>query len=130
MLRTVLSALMLLTPSLASAEVLNGIFRTEANEEGNYLEVTFGSCDSNTSLTCGVITRAIQVDTPNPDYEHLGRIIVADMEGDGMSWSEGTIWAPDDDKTYNSKMALSGNTLTVEGCVFFICRGQDWERLN
>jgi uncharacterized protein (DUF2147 family) len=130
MLRTTLAALIALSPTLAFAEVLNGVYRTEANEEGNYLEVTFGPCDSNASLTCGVITRAVDGQGATSDYEHLGRTIVADMEGDGSEWSDGTIWAPDDDKTYNSNMELNGTTLTVEGCVFFICRGQDWEAVN
>ena len=49
--------------------------------------------------------------------------------GDG-TYSGGKIWAPDRDKTYNSKMALSGDTLTVSGCVIGICRDQDWQRVE
>jgi len=54
------------------------------------------------------------------------------MVPDGANeWGDGTIWAPDDDKTYDSSMELSGNTLEVSGCVLggIICRGQDWTRL-
>ena len=46
------------------------------------------------------------------------------------NWAQGTIWAPDQDKTYDSKMSLSGNTLEVSGCVLFICRSQNWTRMN
>ena len=48
----------------------------------------------------------------------------------GGSYSGGKIWAPDTDKTYRSKMTLSGNALKVSGCVGPICRGQTWTRLN
>ena len=130
MLRTALAAALILTPTLASAEILEGVYRTEANEEGAYLEVTFGACESDASLTCGTITRAMTPDGPGEDYEHLGRLIVENMEGGPTEWSDGTIWAPDDDETYRSNMELSGTTLAVEGCFLFICRGQNWEAVN
>ncbi|MEM9794644.1 MAG: DUF2147 domain-containing protein, partial [Pseudomonadota bacterium] len=44
--------------------------------------------------------------------------------------SGGQIWAPDDDKTYRSNMALDGDSLKVEGCVAIFCRGQTWTRVN
>ena len=56
-----------------------------------------------------------------------------DMSADGDGYySGGKIWAPDADKTYSSKMSLSGSTLVVKGCVAggLICRGQDWTRLK
>ena len=66
-------------------------------------------------------------------YEHVGKRMIWDMKsaGDG-SYSGGKIWAPDKDKTYKSKMSLSGNKLTVKGCVAggAICRGQTWTKVN
>jgi uncharacterized protein (DUF2147 family) len=50
-------------------------------------------------------------------------------EGDG-EYSGGKIWAPDRDKVYSSKMALSGETLEVSGCVLVVCRAQSWTRVN
>jgi len=72
-----------------------------------------------------------KLDTKRRD-EIVGKTIIADMVPDGANeWGDGTIWAPDDDKTYDSSMELSGNTLEVSGCVLggIICRGQDWTRL-
>ena len=55
---------------------------------------------------------------------------MADGEG---SWSSGTIWAPDRDKTYRAKMEmLSADQMKVSGCVAggLICRGQTWLRVK
>jgi len=49
---------------------------------------------------------------------------------DGVSFSGGTIWDPEKDKIYKSKIEFSGDDLDVEGCIGFICIGQDWKRLN
>jgi len=47
------------------------------------------------------------------------------------SYAGGTIWAPDKNKTYKSKMKLGGNgSLVVKGCVAFVCRSQTWTPLN
>ena len=117
--------------SAASAEI-SGLFKTEANEDGNYITVNFGTCEDNPSLYCGTIAGAYNSDDEaNEEYEHLDRKIVWKMEHVGQgNFEGGMIWAPDTDKTYNSQMELNGNTLTVEGCILFICRGQDWTRVQ
>jgi uncharacterized protein (DUF2147 family) len=44
--------------------------------------------------------------------------------------SGGTIWGPEHDKTYKSKMTLKGDDLDVEGCISIVCSGQDWKGFN
>ena len=57
--------------------------------------------------------------------------MIFDMVADGENkWDDGEIWAPDSDETYSSNMELKGDVLRVEGCVLFICRGQDWTQVN
>ena len=57
--------------------------------------------------------------------------MVKDMKSDdGANYSGGTIWDPEKDKIYKSKMHLKGNVLDVEGCVSIICSGQDWKRVR
>jgi uncharacterized protein (DUF2147 family) len=46
------------------------------------------------------------------------------------AYKGGKIWHPSTGKTFKSKMALSGNTLKVSGCVGPICRKQTWSRVN
>jgi uncharacterized protein (DUF2147 family) len=83
---------------------------------------------------CGTIAKAFDAGAaPSTEYAHLGKPIIRDMAAAGSgAYDGGTIWAPDTDKTYRSRMALSGNTLEVKGCVAggLICRGQNWTRVN
>jgi uncharacterized protein (DUF2147 family) len=54
-----------------------------------------------------------------------------DMESsDGTSFSDGTIWDPEHDKTYKLKMTLKDDDLDVKGCISFICSGEDWKRVK
>ncbi|MEO1688229.1 MAG: DUF2147 domain-containing protein [Pseudomonadota bacterium] len=116
-------------PALADVE---GVWKTESNDEGSYLEVTVAPCAADAGLMCGTITRAHSgTGEDASQYPHLGRLIIMDMAPDGPNqWDDGRIWAPDDDETYSSNMELKGDVLNVEGCVLIICRGQDWTRVR
>lgn len=123
------ASLALATPALA--DPVQGVWKTAEGEEGGYLLVRMAPCGS---AICGTIDTAFdKTGKPSPDYAHLGKRMIWDMkaEGDG-SYGGGKIWAPDSDKTYRSKMQLSGNKLEVKGCVAggMICRGQDWTRVK
>ncbi|MEM6439256.1 MAG: DUF2147 domain-containing protein [Pseudomonadota bacterium] len=122
----------LLSPAAWASNAADGVWRTEANDEGSYLEVTIAPCASDAAKTCGTITRAYSgVGEDGAQYPHLGRLIIEDMVPDGANaWTDGSIWAPDDDRTYRSNMELQGDVLNVEGCVLVICRGQDWTRVE
>ena len=119
------------------ADVVTGIFQTEKNEEGNYLHVKFGACAKDKNKTCGTIKTAFRKGAKNSGYENLGKLIVWDMidKGNGQ-YANGKIWDPssnNDDgskKIYNSKMSLSGNTLSVSGCILIFCKAQNWTKVN
>ncbi|MBB5516780.1 uncharacterized protein (DUF2147 family) [Rubricella aquisinus] len=131
MKKLTLAALIALMPASAIAEAAHGMWASERNEEGNWIEVNIQPCAGDAALTCGTIARAMSATGENTEYEHTGRMIIEDMEVlDATRYANGTIWAPDDDKTYKSNMQVNGDTLTVKGCVLFICRGQDWTRVN
>ena len=120
-----------LVAGAAAADPVAGIWRTAEGEEGGYLHVQIAPCGS---AICGTINNAFdENDALSTDYEHLGKKMIWDMKagGDGY-YSGGKIWAPDSDKTYTSKMQLSGNSLEVKGCVAggLICRGQNWTRIK
>lgn len=131
MKHTILSAAAALTLSVtgAFAQDTLGIWKTEANDEGNYLEVEIAPCGG---ALCGTIVGAKNTSGTNNDtYEHLGKPMVTGMVPDGTNeWTDGEIWDPSEDKRYSSNMELKGDVLVVEGCIFFICRGQDWTRAN
>ena len=127
-MKRILLALALVLPGFATAGALTGVFQTEPGDSGGFLHVGMAPCVDDVELTCGTILRAYTVDgAQDNEYEHLGKPIVWAMEDRGNGrWGRGKIWAPDRDKTYDSKMSMNGNVLQVKGCVAFICRNQNW----
>ena len=116
----------------ALADPIDGLWKTEAGDEGSYLHVSIQPCGS---ATCGTIDSAYDASGDQLlDFEHLGKQMIWDMTPDGDSaYGGGKIWAPDRDKTYGSKMQLEGqNKLIVKGCVAggLICRSQTWTRVQ
>jgi len=117
-------------PTIAAASSANGVWSTEKDDQGAYLEVTVAPCESKATLTCGVISKAFTKSGEDPDYANLGKLIIKDMKdhGDG-TYSKGTIWDPVKDKVYKSKMEVKGDELDVDGCISVICQGQHWQRV-
>jgi len=115
-----------------AADPVDGLWKTQPGDTGGYLHVSISECGS---AICGTIDSAFDGNGDQQlNYENLGKQIIWDMvpEGGG-SYDNGKIWAPDRDKTYNSKMTLdSQNQLTVKGCVAggLVCRGQTWTRVQ
>jgi len=129
MRRLILAVTVAATHITAIAGGADGVWKTEANDDGAYLEITIGPCDSDSAKTCGTISKAFTKQGADPKYEYLGKLMIKDMNSDdGTSYSGGTIWDPEDNKTYSSKMHLKGEELDVEGCVTIICQGQHWKR--
>lgn len=116
-------------PTYATAGTLTGVYQTEPGDTGKFAHVEMAPCASNASLTCGTMIRAYNPDgSADNGNANIGRLMVWDMEDKGNgSYGNGKIWDPSKDKVYNSKMSLSGNALTVKGCIAFICRGQTWQ---
>jgi len=109
----------------ALAEPATGTWKTQTGESGGFIHVKIAPCGSK---ICGTITKVVG----NDNQSIVGRKIINGMKSNGGGkYSGGTIWAPDVDKTYKSKMTLSGNKLKVSGCVGggLICRSQTWTRL-
>jgi len=74
-------------------------------------------------------------DTENPDEELRGRTIlglplIADFKKGRDKWRRGTIYDPNEGKTYRSAIALKNeNTLIVQGCIALFCQTQEWPRV-
>ncbi len=121
------SAYALATPVLA--DPIHGIWQTAPDDNGNFGHIQMADCGAK---ICGTLIRSFDSSGQEVDGEDNGRNIVWDMESNGGgSYSGGKIWAPDRDRTYNSKLELSGNALKVSGCVLGICRdGGTWTRVD
>ena len=124
---TALFLLSLALPGAAQAQDATGLWRTEATGEG-YLEVRIAPCGA---ALCGTILRARDLQGQEQSYPHVGRWMIRNMAPDGPGrWTDGDIWDPRNDRTFRSKMELSGNSLTVSGCVLGFCQSQVWSRVN
>ena len=112
----------------AFADPIVGLYKTQPGDEGNYAHVEIFQCDAE---ICGVMREAFNAAGQAVESDAVGkRMIWAMKPQGGGKYAKGKIWAPDRDKTYNSKMALNGNSLKVSGCVFGICRSQTWSRVK
>jgi len=57
----------------------------------------------------------------------LGLQILEGFKRKKTDWRSGTIYSPDVDKTYASKLKrLDDGTLQVKGCIAFLCQTQIW----
>jgi uncharacterized protein (DUF2147 family) len=125
-LRNLILAALLLAPVAATAQPV-GLWKTEPSDKGAYLYVNIKQCNANSDRLCGWITKAVNATRT----DLVGKVMLKNMRPKGDNrWSKGTIWAPDDDKTYKAKMELDGDVLEVKGCVVIFCRGQEWTRVE
>ncbi|MCX8508440.1 MAG: DUF2147 domain-containing protein [Rhodobacteraceae bacterium] len=126
-----MAAVMLLGATGAwAADPVEGLWKTKPDDNGNYGHVEIAPCGAK---LCGVLVKGFDSTGAQKPSDNIGKQIVWDMvaNGDG-TYGGGKVWAPDRDKTYNSKMSLSGDVLSVSGCVLggLICRAQDWNRVK
>lgn len=111
-----------------AAEPVLGTYRTQPGDTGRFAHVEIYRCDAD---ICGVIRKAFDASGNEIKSDTVGKRMIWGMQAQGGGkYAKGKIWAPDRDKTYNSRMELSGSRLTVSGCVLGICRAQTWMRVN
>ena len=128
--RSALAALMAILGTAAfAADPVVGTWKTKPDDNGNFGHVQIKPCGP---AFCGTLVKAFDGAGKEIDSPNVGRQIVWDMVAyaDGL-YDDGQIYSPDRDKTYNGEMQLSGNGLTVSGCVLGICRdGGTWTRVK
>ena len=128
MRKPALAAVLTLAATMGHAAGIDGIFQTQANDDGNVGFVEFYDCGGK---FCGKLIRSFDKAGKEISSSNTGKNIVAGMSEDGNGkFSGGTIWDPGADKTYKSKMKLDGKTLSVSGCVTVFCKTQTWTRVK
>lgn len=125
-----LAALLLLTgPALA--EDLIGDWRTAADDNGNSGIIRVVQCGA---ALCGTLVQAFDGSGNTMQTDNLGRRIIWDTSPTSTSGQyRGMLYSPDRDKEYRSKLQLTGDTLSVSGCVMggAVCReGGVWQRVR
>jgi len=71
---------------------------------------------------------------PNPALRKrplLGLTLASNMAPAGDNYWSGSIYNPDDGRTYSASMKLSGGTMQVKGCVAgILCKSNNFRRIN
>lgn len=110
----------------AFADPLEGNWRTPADDNGNSGIVRVAPCGA---ALCGTLVQAFDASGTQLQTANIGRQIIFDTVAQGGGEYRGKVYSPDRDATYNSRLTLSGNSLSVSGCVLGICRdGGTWTR--
>ncbi|WP_439154905.1 DUF2147 domain-containing protein [Yoonia sp.] len=121
---TTLALLGLAGPVLA--DPLEGMWRTARDDNGNSGIIQVAPCGD---ALCGTLVQSFDADGNELTTNNIGRQIISQTIARGDGAYRGKVWSPDRDKTYNSRLQLTGNTLSVSGCVLGICRdGGTWTR--
>ncbi|MBB3993613.1 uncharacterized protein (DUF2147 family) [Sulfitobacter undariae] len=111
---------------VAFADPAEGVWKTQV-DDGAYAHVKVSACGA---ALCGTIARTFN-DKGEYKSANIGKKLVWDMmPAGGGAYKNGKVWQPSTGKTYRSKMALSGSTLKVSGCVGPICKKQTWSRVK
>jgi uncharacterized protein (DUF2147 family) len=124
------AAAVIIGATAATADPVEGVWKTKPDDNGNFGHVRIVPCGA---MLCGTLITAFDGSGKEIASPNVGKKIVWDMQPAGSgAYANGKVWAPDRDKTYNSKMQMSGSTLAVSGCVLggIICRASDWTRVK
>ncbi|MEM9583755.1 MAG: DUF2147 domain-containing protein [Pseudomonadota bacterium] len=111
-----------------AADPLEGTWRTAKDDNGNSGLIKVAPCGGK---LCGVLVQSYDKAGKAFKSKNQGRQIISATVPTGNGAYKGKVYSPDRDKTYNSKLKLSGKTLKVSGCVFGICRdGGTWTKVK
>lgn len=118
---------LILAAGAANADPIEGIWQTEP-DQGAFAYVTIAPCGN---AFCGTISRTFK---NKKEYEspNIGRQIVIDMAPQGGGKYEGRVWRPANNKVYSGKVSLSGDRMSLSGCVAggLLCKSQTWARIQ
>jgi uncharacterized protein (DUF2147 family) len=110
-----------------AADPIEGLWKTEP-DDGAYAHVTIAPCGP---AFCGVFTRTFNA---SGEYQspNLGKRVIIDMVPNGPGHYRGSVWRPSNNIIYTGKIALSGTSMALSGCVAggLLCSKQRWERLQ
>ncbi|MDO5620647.1 MAG: DUF2147 domain-containing protein [Paracoccus sp. (in: a-proteobacteria)] len=122
-----IAAAFTLLASAATADPIAGLWQTQP-DDGHYAFVQIGACGNG---FCGKIVKAFEgsteIQTPN-----IGKDIVIGMAPQGNGQYRGKVWRPSNDKIYDGKAEVSGNSMKLSGCVAggMLCKSQTWTKLR
>jgi uncharacterized protein (DUF2147 family) len=126
MKKLILATLAILTAGVAFADPVEGVWQTNANDNGGYAYVQIAPCGDK---MCGTIVKAFDSAGAEQSGGDVGKAIIAGMtlaaEG---SFTDGQLTAPGGDKVYPASMTVDGDTLKVKVCPS-LCKTLSWSKV-
>jgi uncharacterized protein (DUF2147 family) len=102
--------------------------------------VRVGPCGAD---VCGTVTRVLargskvpstDVNNPQPSLRSrplVGLQVLSEFALRGSDWVDGRAYDPETGRSYKARLTPNPDgTLTVTGCVLFICQSQRWTRMR
>ncbi|MBF0468718.1 MAG: DUF2147 domain-containing protein [Desulfamplus sp.] len=140
-------AVLIGTVSVKAEEKITGTWKTVADEgadkgrDNSYVEIfeKEGACFARITrlLLKPQDTLCDKCSGDLKDKPLVGMIFLKDMKKSGKTdkefgeqYSGGTIMDPDNGKTYDCKLWVKGDVLTLRGYIGFLYRTQQWFRIN
>lgn len=132
-----LLAMLAAATATPSADTVVGTWKTQTRN-GTVEVAKCGSSICGTIITSDLLAqKPDQTDALNKDASLRGRKlkglqIVQGGKWDGSAWSGGTVYNPDDGRTYSGKITpIDANHLKLRGCVFYpLCKTETWTRIQ
>ena len=123
------AALVMVAGAVQAQDALVGDWRTGADDNGNSGIIRIEQCGSS---LCGTLVQSYDASGGVLESENTGRQIIWDTNPTSTAGEyRGRLYSPDRDATYNSRLYLNGNTLSVCGRLLGVERcGTDWSRVN
>lgn len=127
MKKYILAAAFALAAGAAAADPIEGVWQTQP-DDGSFAHVTIAPCGG---AFCGTITRTFK-DRAEYASPNVGRQIVIDMAPQGGGNYQGRVWRPANDRIYAGKASVSGNQMSLAGCVAggLLCKSQSWVKVQ
>ena len=113
--------------SPASAEELLGKWLTAPDENGFSAVIDIAPCGTK---ICGTNVQSMDADGKKVTTSSSGTKLLWDMVNKGNGNYTGGVYSPAKKKEYKGKLQMTGNLLTVKGCIGPICLSAGtWERM-
>ncbi|MDB6181458.1 DUF2147 domain-containing protein [Paracoccus fistulariae] len=127
MRKLIIAAALAVAGTAVAADPIEGVWQTQP-DEGSFAYVTIAPCGGG---FCGTISRTFK-DGAEYKSPNIGRQIVRNMSAQGGGNYSGQVWRPANDKIYSGKATVSGNRMSLSGCVAggLICKSQTWAKIQ
>ena len=103
-----------------------GVWLTQADRKGQVAHVVSEPCGA---ALCGTIARVFDQSGAQVAAPTVGQRVFWNMVPDGDAF-RGRAYVPAHGREYAAQMQVSGDRMTVSGCLGPVCQSQVWQRVD